>query len=272
MTYGMRPARILLADNDKDFLDIWKDYIQEQGHRVILADSYQKAKALLKKGCLELAILDLRLKCDDDPSDTSGLELAREFAHHIPKLIITRANDNLTVLKISRNQARSPALKNEIEFTNHVINEINVILKELEPLVFLGYKREDEAQAEKIYHLMMQKGFRPFIDKASLEAGIWDREIKKAILYQTEIFMPIISKTTLPASGYFKKEINLAMDVRDVRGHGNYEIIPVRLEDCNFKRSPLGNFQWVDYWRPGGKDELIKKTGEWLHKNYKKAR
>jgi DNA-binding NtrC family response regulator len=87
--YFMPKATILFADNDPDFLDTRKEFLEHAGYRVITASNPIEARQKLEIGGIDLAILDIRLRDDDDDRDTSGLILAKKIAHEIPKVILT---------------------------------------------------------------------------------------------------------------------------------------------------------------------------------------
>jgi len=80
---------ILLADNLPDFLDERKEFLEEAGYTVITAQNPVDAEKILERGLVDLAILDIRLVDDDDPEDTSGLELAKKFGQDIPLIMLT---------------------------------------------------------------------------------------------------------------------------------------------------------------------------------------
>jgi DNA-binding NtrC family response regulator len=85
----MARANILFADNDPDFLKTRTDFLKQEGYCVILATSPAEAQRLLERGGIDVAILDIRLRDDDDEKDTSGLTLAGEVARSIPKIMLT---------------------------------------------------------------------------------------------------------------------------------------------------------------------------------------
>lgn len=85
----MAKLAILFADNDPDFLNTRTEFLKQEGLRVIPAASPTEARRLLERGEVDLAILDMRLRDDDDERDTSGLTLAKEVAHSVPKIILT---------------------------------------------------------------------------------------------------------------------------------------------------------------------------------------
>ncbi len=85
----MAKTTILLADNSKAFSEVRAELLEANGYQVIIASNSTQAKELLAKGGIDLAILDLRLSDDDDENDTSGLEIAKNVAPSIPKIILT---------------------------------------------------------------------------------------------------------------------------------------------------------------------------------------
>jgi len=81
---------ILLADNDRDFLDTRAEFLESEGYRVLKALSPDEARRLMDEVHVHLAVLDLRLVDDDDEKDISGLTLAKEPAYrHVPKIMLT---------------------------------------------------------------------------------------------------------------------------------------------------------------------------------------
>lgn len=83
------PIKILMADNDPDFLATRQEFLERKGYVVIPAFSPLEAQKKMKEESIHLAILDIRLINDDDENDTSGLELARTFSYSVPTLILT---------------------------------------------------------------------------------------------------------------------------------------------------------------------------------------
>lgn len=85
----MAKALILFADNDPDFLNTRAEFLQQWGYQVITATNPREAREIFQQRPLNLAILDLRLRDDQDDRDLSGLDLAREVAQSVPKIILT---------------------------------------------------------------------------------------------------------------------------------------------------------------------------------------
>lgn len=89
----MPKATILFADNDPDFLKARTEFLKQEGYEVIWATNPTEARRILERGGIDLAILDIRLVNDQDEKDTSGLDIAKEVAPQVPKIILTNYPD-----------------------------------------------------------------------------------------------------------------------------------------------------------------------------------
>lgn len=82
---------VLLADNNRHFLETRAEFLTQAGYDVITALTLQDAERVLSEGRVQGAILDMRLENDDDPKDESGLMLAKKNDYRlIPKILLTR--------------------------------------------------------------------------------------------------------------------------------------------------------------------------------------
>lgn len=86
----MSKGKLLLSDNDLDFLTILAEHLTRDGYEVVTANSSAEARRILEHGEIDLAILDIRLTNDNDENDITGLVLAKSIAPEIPKIIQTR--------------------------------------------------------------------------------------------------------------------------------------------------------------------------------------
>lgn len=75
MANGGRLARLLLVDNNPDFIDPVRDRLIDEGWRAEVARSPEEALARVREERYHLCILDKRLRDDHDMTDRSGLEL-----------------------------------------------------------------------------------------------------------------------------------------------------------------------------------------------------
>lgn len=90
---------ILIADDNVRWLTDTADFLSSKaGYTVKKASTYAETKSLLIEGYFDIAIIDIRLVSDKDSGDTTGLELARNYALHKPKIIVT-AHANFGTLR-----------------------------------------------------------------------------------------------------------------------------------------------------------------------------
>src|SRR5271157_6051781 len=83
--------KILLVDNDTDFLDTRAEKLSDEGYVVFKAASIEQAEQILEDAWVHVAIVDIRMRDESDGKDTSGLSLAKKEAYHsIPKIILTK--------------------------------------------------------------------------------------------------------------------------------------------------------------------------------------
>jgi DNA-binding response OmpR family regulator len=81
---------ILFMDNIQKSLDVQSRILEKEGYVVLRANSIEKAENLLREKNIHLAVLDIRMRDEDDPADISGLLLAsKEEFRFIPKIILT---------------------------------------------------------------------------------------------------------------------------------------------------------------------------------------
>jgi DNA-binding response OmpR family regulator len=82
--------KVLLVDNDMDFLETRAEFLTNAGYQVLKASTLEEARRMLSEEYIHLAILDIRMVDDDDAKDISGLTLAQDPAYkHITKIIFT---------------------------------------------------------------------------------------------------------------------------------------------------------------------------------------
>lgn len=82
--------RILFADNNPFFLKARSEFLEKADFEVVLAGSVEEAEKIMRDEIIHLAVLDIRLKDDDDDRDISGLLLAKKEAYRsIPKIMLT---------------------------------------------------------------------------------------------------------------------------------------------------------------------------------------
>ncbi|MBL8189348.1 MAG: response regulator [Acidobacteria bacterium] len=85
----MAQYTLLLADNDADYLELFRDYFEKRHFEVRTATNSEDAKAILEQGGIDLAILDVRLENNADKQDISGIRILKE-APEVPKILLTQ--------------------------------------------------------------------------------------------------------------------------------------------------------------------------------------
>ena len=123
--------------------------------------------------------------------------------------------------------------------------------------VFLCHSSDDKPAVRDLYKaLSSYKGIRPWLDEIDLLPGQdWDLEIRKAVK-RAHVILVCISQGSVNKKGYIQKEIKYALDLADEQPEGSIFLIPVRLEECVVP-DRLRNRQWVDYFSPGGHQQLL---------------
>jgi len=83
--------KVLMVDNDRDFLETWTEYLRAAGYEVHKATSLEQAEQLLERIWVHAAIIDVRLRAENDEKDISGLSLATRKAYQpLSKIILTK--------------------------------------------------------------------------------------------------------------------------------------------------------------------------------------
>lgn len=124
------------------------------------------------------------------------------------------------------------------------------------PRVFLAYSHVDRDKVRKVYEDLRIAGFNPWIDTENLLPGqMWHAEIKRAI-ERSDAFVLCLSSRSISKSGFFQKELKIALDQLDERPAGTIYLIPVRLDEV-LTPAEIGKFQYVDYFHPDGPERLV---------------
>jgi len=81
--------RILLIDNDPNYLATVREWLSLNDYHVYTASNLNDAKHILDTTSIQLIVTDLRVTDDSEERDLSGLHFARSIAPLIPKIILT---------------------------------------------------------------------------------------------------------------------------------------------------------------------------------------
>jgi DNA-binding NtrC family response regulator len=81
------PARILVVDDDLDYLAVTKELLEEGGHEVLLASTFHEGRRALREDGPDLLIADVRLGA------FNGLQLIATGHARIPSIVISGFDD-----------------------------------------------------------------------------------------------------------------------------------------------------------------------------------
>ncbi len=116
--------------------------------------------------------------------------------------------------------------------------------------VFLSYAKENLVKVKEVYDGLIKRGLNVWFDNEHLEPGPWKPQIEKAIS-KCRYFVICISEAALRKTGderpgFQDEELNRAYDIAEKHSDKNFEIVPVRLEDCGRGDFRLSDFQQYD--------------------------
>jgi hypothetical protein len=98
------------------------------------------------------------------------------------------------------------------------------------PKVFLSYAREDAAQADKLYHSLVDQGVSVWKDDHDLLPGEgWEHRIRR-IFPECEFAILCLSQTAVTKRGFFQVELKLAARVQQERPLSDIYMIPAKLD------------------------------------------
>lgn len=123
-----------------------------------------------------------------------------------------------------------------------------------EPRVFIAYVQEDLAFAKKLYRVLEENGFRPWLDKRKLLPGQnWPRAIETAI-QTSDFFVACFSRRATSKRGSFHSELRYALFCAAKVPLDEIFLIPLRLDDCLVPRRISKQIQYIDLfpdWKDG---------------------
>ena len=131
--------------------------------------------------------------------------------------------------------------------------------------IFLAHASEDKKEVRKLYELLLQRGYHPWLDEKDLMPGQnWRTEIPKAIK-NSDFVILCLSNTSVQKQGYLQREFRLALDKYAEKTPGTIFLIPLKFNDCQVPDLQLPDvgvnlrdLQWVNYWESDGLERLLR--------------
>ena len=131
--------------------------------------------------------------------------------------------------------------------------------------IFLAHASEDKKEVRKLYELLKQRGYHPWLDEKDLIAGQnWRTEIPKAI-DNSDFVLLCLSQESVIKQGYLQKEFRLALNKYTEKPPETIFLIPLKFNDCkvpDLQQPELGvnlrDIQWLNYWEADGFEKLVR--------------
>lgn len=112
--------------------------------------------------------------------------------------------------------------------------------------VFISYAREDALFAERIARDLLRSNQTVWFDKYDLAPGQdWRSAITDAI-ENSDVFIAILSSTSVDKKGFVQKELRIALEIVDLLPEGRIFIIPIRIEACSVPSRRLRALHYID--------------------------
>lgn len=111
----MSPKVILLADNDEAVLRQRTVYLEARGFHVITAPNPEAAeRELTEQKRLDAAIIDIRLRDDNNELDFSGFQVLQHVPAGVPRLVLTNWPTKENVRQVLRERGQDETLADDI--------------------------------------------------------------------------------------------------------------------------------------------------------------
>lgn len=257
----MTKPLLLLVDNDDDFLLITGKYLEKRGYNIITSRDFNDACGILQKEIVCAVLIDLRLEDDSNPNDISGWDLACLMSDYssVPKFIFTNFKNYEIAAKVIDSYQTGKRTVNKIILKDISIEDlISELENELMPKkIFLSYVSEDRQNVDVLYKNLKRAGYHPWMDIYDIVGGEkWEYAIEKAI-GTSDFFLICLSKQSLTKRSFYRREINIALDLCLRRLEDDIFLIPVKLEPCNIEDTRLERFQWIEMYKSDGINNLL---------------
>lgn len=179
----MSEITILLADNHDDYREALSELLNDEGFLVKPASNPEEAIRILEEEKIDICILDIRLRNDNDRLDTSGLQIAKNCSSFIPKIMLTGFP---SVESVKESLKPRLGLAPAVDFISKESGAealIAAIKEQIEQFdVSLCYHPDDKQMVIKFANLLVEKGIRPWLDEWELRPGTsWLKEFEKHI-------------------------------------------------------------------------------------------
>jgi hypothetical protein len=135
--------------------------------------------------------------------------------------------------------------------------------------IFFIFSSKDSVRVEKIYSLLKEHGYNPWIGSKDLLPGqIWKKTIEK-VLVESEVVLVFLTTASINKKGYIQEELKLALDMLPERTEGLSPVIPIRLERVDITNNRLKEIQHLDLFDEEQNDLLLNTLNFYFSKKKK---
>jgi len=232
---GNSKKHILVADNDPDTLAAVQFNMKMAGYKVFTANSPERAKEVLDEQIIHLAIIDMRLR-NDQELEYSGSEVAADMPSYIPSIIYTAYEDSESIRRaVVKAKAKDSLDKKKPGTASELIETVDRVFKNDVKVNFdleIEGKVTCEEIAEKI-EITSHEGTRPSVEDV--------RQILQALFHEANsiCISSMFSPGTQPANKQSRSVVVLVRPCyREARGEARVvkfsEMAEIRQEESKY--------------------------------------
>jgi len=270
----MALPRVLLVDDNTDFLKIATEFLKLKGYEVVAVTDLTEGRRLLEHDSFTVAFIDINFDPSDD-LNKRGLELAIQTIEtsSVPKVIMTvYSNPENTREALMPRRGKTGAAVDFLDKAGGLSQMLETIERiVLRARVFLSYARPDQDAVIDLYNRLQMSSFLPWMDKKDLEGGEdWETAVR-SVMSETDFVVVCLSNASVDRRGYFQTEIKMALKIHEEQPTGKIFLIPLRFEKCEVNDPRLMALHRIDFFEPDGYDRLMRSLREGISRRANKT-
>jgi CheY-like chemotaxis protein len=261
----MARPKILLIDDDPDFLKITAEFLESKGYEVVTATDPERGMVLLKQDSFAVAFLDINFDESDD-HDKSGLALAIETigTSSVPKVILTvHGSVDYTREALRPRWGKGGAAVDFLhkeDGLQQMVDSIEQIVRRAR--IFLSYTKPNREAVKELYGRLQMSGYLPWMDVFDIVGGeAWETAVRSAIR-KTDFVVVCLSRDSVGRQSFYHTEIGIALKILDEQPPGKIFLIPTRLDDCEVPYEKLQALNWIDLFEEDGYERITRALNE----------
>jgi CheY-like chemotaxis protein len=260
----MARPKILLIDDDEDFLKITAEFLESKGYEVVTATDPERGMELLKQESFAVAFLDINFDASDD-HDKRGLALAIDTigTSSVPKVILTvhgSVDYTREALRPRWGKGAAVDFLHKEDGLQQMVDSIEQIVRRAR--IFLSYTKPNRDAVKALYRRLQMSGYLPWMDVFDIVGGEeWETAVRVAIR-ETDFVVVCLSHDSVGRRSFYQTEIGIALKILDEQPPGKIFLIPTRLDDCKVPYERLKALNWIDLFEDDGYGKLARALAE----------